>query len=185
MSAINSIKSPKLRMQLELKLAFKKKNYKLFLKKAEEFILKDFNKKLTKQQQSTFINNYCFSLIMSGKFNKAKKILMASIENEMLDVANSENLEYILLNLIEFFSSPKNSDKEFLGLLNEYNKRYPSGQWRSKVDFIAAKRSLSKGDDEEGVKNLEKVINNNNTKEYLKELAKSELALIKIKQKTI
>ena len=34
-------------------------------------------------------------------------------------------------------------------------------------------------------KRLEKVINNNATKEYLKELAKSELALIKIKQKTI
>ena len=184
-SAIKKIKSANLKLQLKMKLSLGQKKYSDFLKQAEEFILKDYNQEMTKQQQSDFVENYTFALIMNGKFNKAKKIIMASIENETLIKNGVGKLEYIFLNLIEYFSSPKNSDEEFLSLLNEYNQKFPDGKWRSKIDFVTAKRNLSKGREKEGIKNLEKVINNNKTKDYLKELAKSELALIKIKQKTI
>ena len=182
---LNLIKDKKLKKQLELELNFRHKRYTDYIKKAEAFILNDYNKKLTIKQQSSFVTNYSFALMMKGEFTKTKKVLLASFENKLFSKNKSDNLEYVLLNLVEFYSSPKYSDSDFTTLLSMYNQSFPNGEWRSKVDFISAKRSISKGDDDLGIKNLQKVINNKGTKNYLKELAKSELALMKIKQKTI
>ena len=96
-----------------------------------------------------------------------------------------EKNEFSLLNLIEYFSSPIHSDKEFDGLITIYEKNFESGKWRGKVNYIVAKRELKSGNEQKGIELLEKVIKNKDSKDYLKELAKSELALIKIKQKTI
>tara|TARA_B100000925_G_scaffold289647_1_gene272979 strand:+ start:7748 stop:10318 length:2571 start_codon:yes stop_codon:yes gene_type:complete len=182
---LSALKNKELKNQLSLKMIFKQRKYKEFVKKAESFIVSDQNKKLSPEQLSAFVKNYCFSLVMTGKFKKSKDVLLSSFENDFIKNKDEGNLEYILLNLIEYYSSPKFSDKDFDSLLTKYDRFFPSGEWRSKVDFITAKKNFSLGNEEEGKRKLEKVINNKNTKEYLKELAKSELALIKIKQKTI
>ncbi len=142
----NGISDNQLRASLLLKVLEKKKDYKNYIQKIEDFYLGDLDKGISKERNSDLISHYIFSLIMDGDYIKAKKVLLSSALGTSESWITEKN-EFSLLNLIEFFSSPRHSDKEFQKLVLLYGNNFSKGKWRGKVNYIVAKRELRIGNE--------------------------------------
>ena len=122
---------------------------------------------------------------MNQDYTKTKRVIDSGIRNKSIKDWPQQRVEFVLANLVEYYSSLRHSDEQLEPLSNYYLENFKSGVRRGKVEFALALRRLKQGRKKEGEKLLNEIISNQKTKDYLKELAKSELAMIKIKDKTI
>ena len=182
---LKSIDSIAIKNKLALELDFEQKKYKSYAKGVENYFLKSLDKKLSPLEVSEIMGNYVFSLLMTEDYIKSKNVLDASLKSKSYKSWNQNQLLFILTSLIEYYSSPRHSDEKLDPLVSTFEENFPKGAASARVQYIVAKRKINQGNNKEGEKLLKNVINNKSTKGYIKELATSELALIKIKQKTI
>ena len=97
-------------------------------------------------------------------------------------IVKTSSIIYLLINWMDGkLSYSKSIEKLF-----EYFKKNfsDSTQFRN-AQYIFAKNLLENGQLEQGEENLTEIINDDKAKEYLKNLARSELSLLKIKDLTI
>ncbi|MAW07234.1 MAG: hypothetical protein CME61_03015 [Halobacteriovoraceae bacterium] len=182
---LKSVDSISIKNKLSLELDFQRKKYKSYARGVENYFLKNLDKKLSSVDVSEMMGNYVFSLLMSENYIKSKNVLDVSLKNKSYKKWNQNQLLFILTSLIEYYSSPRHSDEKLEPLISTFQETFPNGAASARVQYIIAKRKINQGNNQEGERLLQDVIKNKSTKGYIKELATSELALIKIKQKTI
>ena len=115
-----------------------------------------------------------YKLRYYDKFIEIVKALRVSKGLEELPSYRSEEIKYL------FFETAYASDKEavnndYIEMMSEFIKINPTSKWSDRVRFLRASSLIKIGKRDDGKKELNSLISTTK-KEYLKDLARSELA---------
>jgi hypothetical protein len=136
-------------------------------------------------------NAYADSLYQTAQLEKFKKVVKA-IDSDTSKV----NENYPLLNsvkerindlYIEILSAEKSeeSSRVLPEEIGKFLERYPKSIYTGRLKYLLAVNLISQQKDKEGKDILEKLLNDNTVPEYVKGLVKSELSMLKIKDRTL
>jgi TolA-binding protein len=67
----------------------------------------------------------------------------------------------------------------------DFKKAYPKSIYLGRVNFLLGQTFIQNKKVKEGKEMLSELVNDKNVSDYIKELAKSELSLINLKEKTL
>ncbi len=173
-------------------IGFKKKNYKAAIKSFEIFFSQQ--KKGTvfdPQDLADMMRFYTTSLYELNLLDKYSKVSRA-ILNDTKSYAPSnpfmkslrERLEYLNVEIL----GGKGTAAAYLQLeprIQGFLKEYPKSEFKGRVNYLLGLSFIKNKKNTEARKVLEELVRDNDVSSYVKELARSELSLLNIKEKTL
>ncbi len=69
--------------------------------------------------------------------------------------------------------------------INDFKKANPKSVYTGRVDYLMGQAMVANQKVKEGREIFTRLVNDKNTSDYLKELAKSELGLLNLKERTL
>lgn len=168
---------------------YHKENYKKALSHFEDFLVADEESNFYDPQELvSFVNNYTESLYHLNKLDKfqdVSKAIIKDTQNYQSDnpfvTSMKERLSYLNIE-IDF---GKGRYKGLHKSIDKYVKTYPKSKYKNRLGYIQGMSLIKDKKLAEGKKVLEKLLEDGETSETIKGLVKTELSLLKIKQKTI
>lgn len=137
------------------------------------------------------INKYTDALYQLGKFDKFQKVTEAILSDTSNYAPNNpfmksmrERLGYLNIEII----AGKNSDKSSLLLeprIKEFLKLYPGTDYTGRCTYLLGMALAKNKKPQEAKALFEKILQDNETPASIKELVRSELSLMAIKERTI
>jgi len=168
------------------KTNFVLKNYKQS-KKDFEKIISEHHREIKNTEFSKEVSYlYLMSLYNQRYFDKfteiVKKILSENAFSGM-GAKNEEEIKYLYLETV-YSNKRITIDKHFFKLLESYIQNYKVSKWIDRVRYLKASSLIKVGKPNEGKKELDNLIKSTK-KEYIKDLARSELASLILNNKNI
>lgn len=168
---------------------YKLKKYNKSVASYEKILVKpNINNSLSPKQSSSMLSNYIESLYQLNDQTRFRKNVAALVNdlrrstkkgyNKML-----ERFEYLYIESL--FSGKKTNYSLVLNKSNEFKAAHAKSFYIKRVSYINGVSLISSSQEAEGKKVLESLINNSETPEYLKGLARSELSTLALKNKTL
>ena len=168
-------------------IAFSLKKYKRAAKYFETYLATDTGDELYDLADIAFLlNSYGESLYELGQITRFKDVATALLKdtkkvqgkNNYMDKVR-ERMSYLL---IEIKASEK-YDLKLEVLTKQFLKSFPKSQYQDRMNFLLGMSYIKNEKKKDGKNILKKILKDKQTSSYLKELVKSELALLKIKEK--
>ncbi|EPZ52208.1 hypothetical protein M902_1966 [Bacteriovorax sp. BAL6_X] len=133
------------------------------------------------------IQFYLESIYESKKYDKYLKVSTALLKDaNSFQIADTvveglrERVNYQRIEIL-FKKANKLAADEARSFLNDYEKSL----YKNRVKFLLGKESLRQNDFTTGEKLLNEILSDNEAKDYLKELARTELTLVNLKKRTL
>jgi hypothetical protein len=173
-------------------VAYYQKDYKRSAVSIENFLTQENGKSIIDPfEVAEMMKSYSDSLYQTGKIEKFKKVSEAILNDTenyspknkyMLEVR--ERIAYLNIELI----AGNSSDASSL-ILEAKIKNFFSGfkntSYKGRLNYLLAVSLLKNKKSNEGKDILKKLIGDKSVSDYIKEMAKSELSLLKIKERTL
>jgi tetratricopeptide (TPR) repeat protein len=165
------------------------KKYKQAVKYFENYFASNSDDKIHNSDDlGNMLDAYMKSIYQSGDMTKYERVGSAIVN----DLAKSKKLTPYLLSVKEEISymiiENIYSNKKFAKLLESVKKfqtDYKNSIYKDRIKYLQAVALVRTQRETEGQKILQTIINDKNVPSYLKELSKTELSLLKIKNKLI
>ncbi|MEK6626659.1 MAG: hypothetical protein AABY86_16950, partial [Bdellovibrionota bacterium] len=141
---------------------------------------------------------YTDSIYESGDLTKFRSVAKALLNdtktfgtNDFYIDSVKQRIHYLL---IESIASQRNSDnsgedkqidKQILAEIGQFNKSFKTSSYKGRLDYLMALSLLGGNRVDEGRTILNGLLQDESVSEYIKEMARSELSLLKLKEKTI
>lgn len=171
-------------------IEFKKKDYKAAVESLEQFITANNSAKLDKTQQSEFYEAYTESLHNLGKVSKFQKVVSTIIQQKSLSKNDNfavrvyERAYYLYLENL----SKLGSKKDFAMLeanSQDFISQFQNSSYTEKVKYLLGLAYAKNLKEKDAKKVFEEIINDNKISKSIKELARTELTLINLKNKKL
>ena len=135
-----------------------------------------------------FYTDALYNSKQTGRFLKVSEALLSDVEkseakNKYLEEIK-ERVRYLGLEIYSGMGDDVSSLK-VEELILDFNKKYPKSIYKGRVHYLLGKTYVQNKKLEEGMKVFNEIINDKDVSDYIKELAKTELSYIKIKNRTI
>jgi len=170
-------------------VSYKLKAYNKAVASYENILVKpNLNNYLTPAQSQVMLTTYIEALNLTGDSNRFRKNVSALINDlrrgaKKEFVGMLERFEYLYL---ESLYSEKNANfKLLLTKANEYLASFAKPVYNDRVNFLRGIALIQESQEVEGEKVLKSLLDNKETPEYLKGLARTELSTLAIKNKTL
>ena len=171
---------------------FKDKNYKATIESFENFFTKKRDAIIFDPQDLANMMRYyttsLYELNLLDKFAKVSKAILSDTENYaptnpfVKDLR--ENLEYLNIEILV----GKGTSANYIQLepkINDFLNKYPDSDVRGRVHYLQGLCFIKNKKHNQAKKVLEELMKKNGVSNYIKELAKSELYLLNIKEKIL
>jgi len=168
----------------------------------KEFLLaeKSFENYIASQDKPTMIDPMDLTNLMSmyteslyklgkhDKFQLAAKAILKDTNKYMVDNdfirSSRERLTYLTMEIDAGKSKGRNF-KDLINRLGNFSKKYPKSVYSGRVNYLLGRTYLESDRSKEAKKLFQDILDKDNVSTSIKELVKSELSLIKIKERTI
>jgi outer membrane protein assembly factor BamD (BamD/ComL family) len=169
---------------------FKKNNYKAASDHFEKFLTQqDRPKPYDPMDLAEMISMYGESVYNLNQLDKFQRVAKAMIsdtksymnENPFVKSAR-ERLEYLD---IEIEAGKKNLSSALEGKLTNFKDRYPKSDYQGRMDYLLGRVMVRKNNNKEAKKLFQKILKSEEIGNSIKELARSELSLLSIKEQTL
>ncbi|MBI2522152.1 MAG: hypothetical protein HYV97_17165 [Bdellovibrio sp.] len=138
---------------------------------------------------------YTDAIYESGDLTKFKSVAKALLNDTKAFAASDFYVESVKQRihylLIESIASQRNSansgeiDKQLLAEIGQFQANFKKSSYKGRLDYLMALSLLGGNRVDEGRAILNGLLQDESVSEYIKEMARSELSLLKIKEKTI
>ncbi len=168
---------------------YKKGDYTKAIEAVEKFLSMDKTSEVVGQDEILKIFEiYSDSIYKIGDLQKYRKVTKALLEDVKSQSANfnplRERILYVNLEIMAGEQKEENAiqlEKDSKLFMNEY----PQSIYKERVTFLLGQSYIQMNKLDEGEKIMKDLVEGKSVPNYLKELARSELSFIKIKNKTI
>ena len=169
---------------------FKLKDYKLAAKNLEEYLSnKGESNVYDASEVAQMLRAYADSLYelnLLEKFQKVAKAILTDTNNyasgNMFMVELRERITYLM---VEMLNADGKKIKELGESIEQFKKNFKESIYLSRINYLHAMSLIKTNKESEALQLLEALIKDEKASDYIKELAKSELSLIKIKNRTL
>lgn len=143
---------------------------------------------LSPKQSKTMLTNYIESLYQLPDQKRFRKNVSALVNDLRRNTkedykAMLERFEYLYVESL--FGEVKTNHKLLLRKASEFAQAHSKSTYINRIKFLKGVAFINTSQEGKGKKLLEDLINNNETPEYLKGLARSELSTLALKNKTL
>jgi len=167
---------------------FHNKDYKASIKNFEKIITgPNKNNQLSLIQNINMLTSYVESLYQAGDSETFRKNALA-VANDIEETGNeklmkvNEKIYYLLAE--DLFAGVKAS-KTLEKICKKFLMNFPNSEYQDRVNYLYG-HSLARNDKFRDARNvLNELVGKEETPEYIKELARSELSSLKIKEKSL
>lgn len=173
-------------------LAYENKNYQESIKFFESYLAQQEEKRVEDGYElAEILRKYTNSLYYVGNLERYKKVGEAILND--LKGLSSDNLyikevkEKISYTMIEVLSGDK-KQKSYLLVepkVKEFKKNFPESEYIKRLDYLRGLAFVETNQLEKGRKIFNEILGMEDAPNHLKDLVKSELSLLKIKEKTL
>lgn len=173
-------------------IAYYQKKYSEAPKYIETFLTKEEGKSIFDPYEvAEMIKAYTDSLYQTGKISKFKKVSEAILnDTEYYNPQNRymyevrERMAYLN---IEIIAGEKSNQSSLIleGRIKRFFKEHTKSTYKGRLSFLLAVSLLKNQKIDEGKKVFTKILEDAEVSGYIKEMAKSELSLLKIKERTL
>ncbi|MEI8347302.1 MAG: hypothetical protein WCG27_07530, partial [Pseudomonadota bacterium] len=173
-------------------IAYQKKNYTDCAKYLETYLATDVEKgDHDVADLADLFNAYADSLYQLAQIDKFKKVVKA-IDSDTVKFSENYPImqlvkERMLYLYIEIIAAEKNVEEGQMTLLPEiagFLERYPKSQYFGRIKYLQAVSLMANRKEAEGKDILDKLVGDPTVSDYIKGLARSELSMLKIKDRT-
>ncbi|HLE10379.1 MAG: hypothetical protein A2504_04215 [Bdellovibrionales bacterium RIFOXYD12_FULL_39_22] len=173
-------------------IAYKLKQYRAVIDYVETFFAGEDGKSVHDGMEvAEMILAYTDSLYQLGMLDKYKNVARALVNDTKKyatgNIYMQEVLERVSYLEIEIYAGEKNLESSLLAekKILEFKKNYPKSDYAGRVEYLLALAYIENKKETEGKSLLDGIIKSDKIPQHIKELARSELALLKIKESTI
>lgn len=168
--------------------SFEMKKYKDAESSFETFFAKSSNfNSIDGNDLILSVGNYLesiYKLIKKDKFLEVSQALLKDVQKIGDNAQALQNLKervgYLRSEILFSSLSPK-AENEAKAFLDEYEK----SEYRNRVKYLYGRHLIKINKDDEGKKFLNELVNDKDTEPYIKEMAKSELTLLNLRNRSI
>lgn len=162
------------------------------IKWMEEFLVKSgSNRDLDPEEIAEMVMGYTDALYQTNQIDKFEKVSKALLEDtQKLSNSNpymaqvSERIAYLNLEVMAGKSTELARARLEKGIL-AFNKQYPQSQFRDRLGFLLGTALIQSAKVDQGVKIFNDMLSDGKVSDTVKEMIKSELSLLKIKERTL
>ncbi len=172
-------------------ISYKEEKYNEAIETIENFLSEEKDK--TSYDSSEILNilsNYTDAIYKIGDLAKYRKVSNALLEDTNSDSKNPKYKvlkERILYLNIEILAGEQKEENANLleSEINNFIGSFPETNYKDRVMFLLGQTFIQQNKLEQGEKIMKELTESNSVPNYIKELARTELSFIKIKNKTI
>ncbi len=165
---------------------------KATVKWMEDFLVSSGNKRdLDAEEVAEMVMAYTDSLYQTNQIKKFEKVSQALLEDtEKLSNSNEymtqvrERIAYLNLEVMAGKSTDLARAQLEKGIL-KFKKNYPNSQFRDRLGFLLGTAMIDNSNIDQGVKIFNEMLSDGKVSDTIKEMIKSELSLLKIKERTL
>ncbi len=165
---------------------------KATVKWMEEFLVSSGNERdLDAEEVAEMLMAYTDSLYQTNQIKKFEKVSKALLEDtEKLSNSNEymtqvrERIAYLNLEVIAGKSTDLARAQLEKGIL-KFKKNYPNSQFRDRLGFLLGTAMIDNAKVDQGVEIFNEMLSDGKVSDTIKEMIKSELSLLKIKERTL
>jgi len=169
---------------------FKLKDYKLAAKNLEEYLSnKGESNVYDASEVAQMLRAYADSLYELNMLEKFQKVAQAILTDtnhyasrNMFMLELRERISYLM---VEMLNADGKKVDELKDSIEQFKKNFKESVYLSRINYLHAMSLIKTNKESEAKKLLEELIKDEKVSDYIKELAKSELSLIKIKSRTL
>jgi len=172
-------------------VAFNQKNYPLAVTQFENFFSKQDQRIIYDPSDvADMIRAYTdsiYELGQSDKFLKVSEAILNDTNSFGTDNAYIQNVRERIAYLGIEISAGKKSENYMLfeKMINDFKKANPKSIYTGRVNYLLGQAMIKNQKIKEGREVFTNLMNDKETSDYIKELAKSELSLLNLKEKTL
>lgn len=171
---------------------YKTQNFKGAVRDLENYISFQSQKRTFDPSEiAEMLLAYTDSLYKVGNIKKYKKAAKAILEDtENFGLSNEyvkevkERITYLLIEIMAG-ESKENNRAELIVEIRDFLKQYKKSNYRGRLQYLLGLSLVDGQNEDEGVKIFKAILEDKDISNYIKEMVKSELSLINIKNKTI
>lgn len=130
-----------------------------------------------------------YELGQTDKFLKVSEAILSDTSSFGTDNAYIQNVReriaYLGIEITAGQGSAKNNYMLFEKKINDFKKAYPKSIYTGRVNYLLGQAMIANQKIKEGREIFNALVNDKSTSDYLKELAKSELGLLNLKERTL
>ncbi len=173
-------------------IAFYQKDYVEAPIHIETFLTREVGKSIFDPYEvAEMMRAYTDSLYQTGKIEKFKKVSEAVLNDTEYYNPNNrymfevrERIAYLNIELIAGKRTPKSS-LILEARIKRFMKEFKKSTYKGRLSYLLAISLLENKKVEEGKKILGSILDDKSVSDYVKEMARSELSLLKIKERTL
>lgn len=162
------------------------------IKWMEDFLVRSGNNRdLDSEEIAEMVMSYTDALYDTNQIEKFEKVSKALLEDtQKLSNSNpymaqvSERIAYLNLEVMAGKSTELARSNLEKGIL-AFNKQYPQSQFRDRLGFLLGTAMIQSANIDQGVKIFNEMLSDEKVSGTVKEMIKSELSLLKIKERTL
>lgn len=172
-------------------ISFKEEKYNEAIETIEKFLSEEKDKTSYDSSETlNILSNYTDAIYKIGDLAKYRKVSNALLEDTKSDSKNPKYKvlkERILYLNIEILAGEQKDENALLleSGINNFINSFPETNYKDRVMFLLGQTFIQQNKLEEGEKIMKELTEGNSVPNYIKELARTELSFIKIKNKTI
>ena len=170
-------------------ILFNNKNYKGAIRSFEKYFARNSEERVDNaDDMAHMVNAYMKSIYHLGDMEKYEKVGRALISDLNKTKKSNLFLESVKEEISYMLIENDFSLERYLQLaktIKTFQSRYKKSLYQARMNYLLGVSLVRTQKESEGEAIFEQIINNKDVPEYLKELSKTELSLIKIKNKLI
>ena len=156
----------------------------------EDYIAKQEKKTIQDQSElAELFRDYTdsiFELGLKDKYLKVGEAVLSDTSSYGINHAYVQNVrERIAYQVIEILAEKKENTSDLERRIGEFNKKYPKSIYRYRMQYLSGQILLGNNKIDEAKQVFNNLLNDKESSNYIKELVKSELTLLKLKEKTL
>ena len=172
-------------------ISYRKKKYKHSIMHLEKFLARHKNRHIDDIELAEILMAYTDSIYQLGNVTKFKRVTKAVLD----DVKGHRTINPYLMKVKERIAYlnieilyGESSRKAYLALeeiISDFNKVYQKSVYSGRVNYLLGMALVSGRKIDDGKKVFSELIDDEKVPEHVKQLARSELSLLRIREKTI
>ncbi len=173
-------------------IAYSQKNFNVAKNSFERFLSRDGKMGIFDDREiADMIFAYADSLYQSKEYDKYKKVAQAVLNDTKRYSPTNMYVkgvrERIAYTFIEILAGENKASSSLLveGKIKEFRKEYADSLYIGRLNYLLGLSLITNKKSDEGKKILSSLLKDSKTSEYLKELVRTELSLLKIKERTL
>ena len=173
-------------------IAYYQDDYKKTVSFLEQFLGQEEVSLYDSREVAEMLGAYSNALYSLGNIERFEKVAEAILndtseqaEKNSFMIAVRERISYLLIEIVAGRAKTSEEARVLESKIEAFKKAYKTSLYQGRVNYLLALALIANNRLDEGEGILKELINGSEIPDYIKELARSELSLLRIKEKTL